>query len=45
MATLRGIQIDASPDFAANLDLYLNGEKRVEIDMEAKDVSNLRSGH
>jgi len=26
MATLRGIQIDAPPDFAANLDLYVSGE-------------------
>jgi hypothetical protein len=33
MATLRSIQIDAPPDFAANLDLYLRGEKRVEPDL------------
>jgi hypothetical protein len=33
MATLRGIQIDAPPDFAANLDLYVSGEKRVEPDL------------
>ena len=32
MATLRGIQIDAPPDFAANLDLYVSGEKRAEPD-------------
>ena len=32
MAALRGIQIDAPPDFAANLDLYVSGEKRVEPD-------------
>ncbi len=28
MATLRGIHIDAPSDFAANLDLYVSGEKR-----------------
>ena len=33
MATLRGIQIDAPPDFAANLDLYVSGEKRAEPDL------------
>ena len=33
MATLRGIQIDAPPDFAANLDLYVSGEKRAEPDI------------
>jgi hypothetical protein len=33
MATLRCIQIDAPPDFAANLDLYIRGEKRVEPDL------------
>jgi hypothetical protein len=33
MATLRGIQIDARPDFAANLDLYVSGEKRAEPDL------------
>jgi|RhiMetdeSRZDD1v2_1073273.scaffolds.fasta_scaffold392319_3 hypothetical protein len=33
MATLRGIHIDAPPDFAANLDLYVSGEKRAEPDL------------
>jgi hypothetical protein len=33
MAALRGIQIDAPPDFAANLDLYVSGEKRAEPDL------------
>jgi len=33
MATLRGIQIDAPPDFAANLDLYVSGEKRGESNL------------
>jgi hypothetical protein len=33
MAALRGIQIDAPPDFAANLDLYVSGEKRAESDL------------
>ncbi|HEY5868035.1 MAG TPA: hypothetical protein VI542_21160 [Candidatus Tectomicrobia bacterium] len=33
MATLRGIQIDAPTDFAANLDLYVSGEKRVAPDL------------
>jgi hypothetical protein len=33
MATLWGIQIDAPPDFAANLDLYVSGEKRAEPDL------------
>ena len=33
MATLRGIQIDAPPDFAANLDLYVSGAKRAEPDL------------
>lgn len=33
MATLRGIQIDAFPDFAVNLDLYVSGEKRNESDL------------
>src|SRR6266550_2646424 len=32
MAALRDIHIDAPPDFAANLDLYVSGEKRVEPD-------------
>ena len=30
MARLKRIEIDAPEDFAANLDLYLSGEKRVE---------------
>jgi len=33
MATLRDIQIDAPPDFAANLDLYVSREKRAEPDL------------
>jgi len=33
MAALRCIQIDAPPDFTANLDLYVRGEKRVEPDL------------
>jgi hypothetical protein len=33
MAALRDIHIDAPPDFAANLDLYVSGEKRVEPDL------------
>jgi hypothetical protein len=33
MAALRGIQIDAPSDFAANLDLYVSGEKRVDSDL------------
>jgi hypothetical protein len=33
IATLRDIQIDAPPDFAANLDLYVSGEKRAEPDL------------
>ena len=33
MAILRGIHIDAPPDFAANLDLYVSGEKRAEPDL------------
>mgnify|MGYP001577200764 CR=1 FL=1 len=33
MATLRGIQIEAPPDFATNLDLYVSGEKRGESDL------------
>jgi hypothetical protein len=32
MAILRDIQIDAPPDFAANLDQYVSGEKRAEPD-------------
>jgi hypothetical protein len=38
MATLRSIQIDAPPDFAANLDLYVRGEKRVEPDLHLSDI-------
>jgi hypothetical protein len=30
MAKLRGVKIEAPADFAANLDQYLSGEKRVE---------------
>ena len=30
MAKLRSIQIDGPEDFAANLDLYLNGEKSID---------------
>ena len=30
MTALRDIQIDAPPDFAANLDQYVSGEKGVE---------------
>ena len=33
MATLRGIQIEAPPDFTTNLDLYVSGEKRGEPDL------------
>jgi hypothetical protein len=33
MTTLQGIQIDAPPDFAANLDLYVSGEKRGAPDL------------
>ena len=33
MASLRSIQIDAPPDFATNLDLYVSGEKHVEPDL------------
>ncbi len=33
MEKLKRIQIDAPEDFAANLDLYLSGEKRVESDL------------
>ena len=33
LSKLRGIQIEAPADFAANLDLYLSGEKRVEDDV------------
>lgn len=31
MAKLKRIQIDAPPDFAAKLDLYVSGEKRAEL--------------
>ena len=30
MAKLRSIQIEGPEDFAANLDLYLNGEKNID---------------
>jgi hypothetical protein len=30
MAKLRNIQIEGPEDFAANLDLYLNGEKSID---------------
>ncbi len=30
MSKLKSIQIDAPEDFAANLDLYMSGEKRVQ---------------
>lgn len=33
MAKLRGVRIEAPPDFAANLDLYLTGEKSVPEDI------------
>ncbi len=33
MSKLKSIQIDAPEDFAANLDLYMSGEKRVEPDL------------
>ena len=33
MTALRGIQIDAPSDFAANLDLYVSGEKRAKSDL------------
>ncbi|PSB11087.1 hypothetical protein C7B61_15580 [filamentous cyanobacterium CCP1] len=33
MAKLKTIKIEAPEDFAANLDLYLNGEKCVESDL------------
>ena len=33
MASLRDIQIEAPPDFAANLDQYVSGEKRAEPDL------------
>ncbi len=33
MGKLRGVQIDAPADFAANLDLYVSGEKCVDGDL------------
>lgn len=33
MANLRRVRIEAPADFAANLDLYLSGEKRVGEDI------------
>jgi hypothetical protein len=33
LAKLRTIAIEGPPDFAANLDLYLSGEKRVGEDL------------
>lgn len=33
MSKLRSIQIDGPEDFAANLDLYLSGEKQFEPDI------------
>jgi hypothetical protein len=33
MARLRKVRIEGPADFAANLDLYLSGEKRVEEDV------------
>ena len=33
MAKLRDVRIEAPPDFATNLDLYLSGEKRVPEDI------------
>ncbi len=33
MAKLREVQIQGPPDFAANLDLYLSGEKSVGQDL------------
>ena len=34
MAKLREVRIEAPPDFAANLDLYLSGEKSVGEDVD-----------
>jgi hypothetical protein len=34
MARLREVQIDAPSDFAANLDLYVSGEKSVGEDVD-----------
>jgi len=33
MSKLRRVQIDAPEDFAANLDLYVSGEKRDQSDL------------
>jgi hypothetical protein len=33
MSKLKAVKIDGPVDFAANLDLYMNGEKRVEDDL------------
>jgi hypothetical protein len=33
LAKLKDIKIEAPPDFAANLDLYMSGEKRVGEDI------------
>ena len=33
MAKLQAVRIEAPPDFAANLDLYLSGEKSVHEDI------------
>jgi hypothetical protein len=33
MSKLKSVKIDAPEDFAANLDLYMSGEKRVEPDL------------
>jgi len=33
MSKLKNIKIDAPEDFAANLDLYMSGEKRVESNL------------
>jgi hypothetical protein len=35
LSKLRRIQIDAPADFAANLDLYLSGEKKIATDQDA----------
>jgi hypothetical protein len=35
MATLKRIQIEAPEDFAANLDLYVSGERRAEPDFHS----------
>jgi len=33
MSKLKNIKIDAPEDFAANLDIYMSGEKRVESNL------------